>query len=555
MRRIASIAVAALALGAPPAMAQVPLTFPAPARIVFAAAHGDGASDLYTVGADGSDRRRLTTASGGHGSSEPVWAPGGGQVAFVRDLSVAAPGGDDDDEVVRSQIWTMRPDGSEQRPFAPPSPRDTYDSTPAWSPDGARVAFARVRFGGETIASSLVVTGADGAGQRTLARAPARTFTILGTPAWSPDGGTVLYTLTWLDEQAYYRSELYAVPSAGGTPRRIARHARDPAWSPDGRRIAFVSERDRNGERCGSDQCSYAGELYVMNADGSGRARLTNGSGDEGAPSWSADGSRIAFHSDRNYPEGEAPELYSIQPDGGCLTWLTNGTAHSGDPSWEPGSAPTDPGGCGATPREPLIETDVTPATSFRGFPVYWLGRMTADGLLISRVSGDGRGGVHVGYDDCARYEPSECPPYVTLDNVSTCVSHPLFRAGYQTENVTRVSDGLLYRDRTSEGHPELYAGPTTVRLFADDERRAAAVVPALRQANGEAEPGRFPLAQLPLAFWRRIERASAARRKYGTAGAARRLKQSRGAVKERVAIHRRLRELGRFGRLACPRR
>jgi hypothetical protein len=54
-------------------------------------------------------------------------------------------------------------------------------------------------------------------------------------------------------------------------------------WSPDGRRIAFVSDRDGNWE------------IYVMAADGTGQRRLTNTPVDEGAPAWSADGKKIAY--------------------------------------------------------------------------------------------------------------------------------------------------------------------------------------------------------------------------------------------------------------------
>ena len=69
-----------------------------------------------------------------------------------------------------------------------------------------------------------------------------------------------------------------------------------PSWSPDGGRIAFDSLRDGNGE------------IYVMNADGSGQTRLTDDPGFDGSASWSPDGSRIAFQSFR---DGDAnPEIY-----------------------------------------------------------------------------------------------------------------------------------------------------------------------------------------------------------------------------------------------------
>jgi Tol biopolymer transport system component len=69
-----------------------------------------------------------------------------------------------------------------------------------------------------------------------------------------------------------------------------------PSWSPDSRRIAF----DRGGD------------IYVMNADGSHRHRLTWTTSLEEAPAWSPDGRTIAFVSDRS---GEV-ELWQINVDG-----------------------------------------------------------------------------------------------------------------------------------------------------------------------------------------------------------------------------------------------
>jgi hypothetical protein len=532
-----AVVAAALAIAAGVAAAQLPLTEPAPARIAFNA--GD---DIYTIGADGSDRRRLTTTEGGLESVQPAWSPDGATIAFVRGVS-----GD------RSQLWVMRPDGTEQHPYAPASPRDSYDGEPTWSPDGGSVAFVRRRVGDGKLVSALMVSGPGGAGLRTLVRVESRRFAVLGSPAWSPDGGTILYTRTKLDDESFFRSSLYAVPAEGGAPRRVASDGAHGAWSPDGGRIAFTSGRDRNGRRCGSDECIYAGELYLMNADGSGLTRLTNDPGDEHAPDWSGDGERIAFQSDRNYPDGERPELYSIRPDGSCLTWLTNGTARSAIPDWEPRTSPTDPGECGAAGREPLVETDTRAGTRAK-HPVYWLGPATGDGLMVTDVYAYGRE-VFVDYDDCSRFDPAECPPQVGMSSDATCARNVLVGAGHDPERVTRADGGLLWLQEEEEGgtYAELYAGPTTVDVHLG-ERPAGAIVPNLRQLNGQSEPGRFPRAELPVRYLRRIERAAAARRKYGTARGARRLGISRRALKERASIHRRLRELGGAGRLACPR-
>ena len=96
-----------------------------------------------------------------------------------------------------------------------------------------------------------------------------------------------------------------------------------PTWSPDGSKIAFVSDRDGNAA------------IYVMNADGSDQTNLTDTPALDIDPAWSPDGSRIAFVSyrDGNY------EVYVMNADGSDQTNLTNNTADDSDPAWSPDDA------------------------------------------------------------------------------------------------------------------------------------------------------------------------------------------------------------------------
>ena len=89
----------------------------------------------------------------------------------------------------------------------------------------------------------------------------------------------------------------------------------DPSWSPDGTRIAFRSER--SGEP----------EIWVMNADGTEQRRLTAGL----SPAWSPDGLLIAFAG----PSGANGILTIIRPDGRGLRQL-RGTEGGEYPSWSP---------------------------------------------------------------------------------------------------------------------------------------------------------------------------------------------------------------------------
>lgn len=111
-------------------------------------------------------------------------------------------------------------------------------------------------------------------------------------------------------------------PSGEGNTRLTTHPGRDlePTWSPDGSRIAFRSDRD------GSD------DVYVMGADGTGTARLTNHAGPDYQPAWSPDGTRIAFVSER---DGNA-EIYVMSAGGENVVRLTNNSARDEQPGWSP---------------------------------------------------------------------------------------------------------------------------------------------------------------------------------------------------------------------------
>ena len=165
---------------------------------------------------------------------------------------------------------------------------------------------------------------ADGGGQRRLtpresigASSSARLFFQV-EPAWSPDASQIAFSSA--------RSgtlDLFIMDADGTGTRRLTSGKPDdshPTWSSDGTRLAF--ERD--------------GDIYVIGAAGSGLRRISDTTVEEREPSWSPDGTVIAYV--RRTPGTAARELWVMRPDGSERRALTSQDATVATPSWAPDS-------------------------------------------------------------------------------------------------------------------------------------------------------------------------------------------------------------------------
>ena len=319
---------------------------------------------------------------------------------------------------------------------------------PAWSPDGTRLA-AMGWFGG----AGIIVVNADGTGRRVIVR-PRGEDVVVGTPEWAPDGSAIAYV-----SSGSRADRLMVAPAGGGASRVVLRRPRAAgtidqvdAWtetgilydsgglslsvrrvqpdgtgdaellqnaygasfSPDGARVAFTVPRERP---CPRDTCDVTGDIAVASADGSARRVIVSGPADDAWPSWSADGTTIAFASDRNTSRRfyGSDEVYSVRPDGSCLTWLTNSDRFTFDPAWGPTQGDASPGACGAMPRPPAIELRVGRG---RG-DALWLGHVFGRSLL-SDIRHRGRY-TEFDYSDCTSFRP--CPA-VRLEQYDACDPH-----------------------------------------------------------------------------------------------------------------------------------
>jgi dipeptidyl aminopeptidase/acylaminoacyl peptidase len=118
-------------------------------------------------------------------------------------------------------------------------------------------------------------------------------LTGVAEPRLSPDGRRAAYVVERVDREANgYRSAIWVAPLDGSEqPRQLTAGTRrdwSPRWSPDGRWLAFVSNREGEGEQAPA-------QLYVLPADGGEPRRLTNGREAVESIAWSPDSRQLAF--------------------------------------------------------------------------------------------------------------------------------------------------------------------------------------------------------------------------------------------------------------------
>jgi Tol biopolymer transport system component len=179
-------------------------------------------------------------------------------------------------------IWMVHADGfGLERLTTNPA----HDFDPTLSPDGKRIAFRSERDGN----NEVYVMGADGSAQHDVSNDPKDDW----GPTWSPDG-KVLWNCA-RDLTVGFRACVADPDGTGLHLIPIDMYVEYQAWSPDGTKIAFMAPGSSGFS--GNDP-NY--DIFVVDADGSGLKQLTDSPGQDGFPSWSPDGTKLAFSSTRD---------------------------------------------------------------------------------------------------------------------------------------------------------------------------------------------------------------------------------------------------------------
>lgn len=172
-------------------------------------------------------------------------------------------------------------------------------------------------------AHQIFVMDADGSNKKQVT---ADTQAGSYAPALSPDGETIAFHRR--DNESGFVNKIFTMDIDGENLTQLTFDSGDdkrPTWSPDGTQIAYEASTDDNLS------------IYVMDADGSNAEAVTDSEGNDHSVTWSPDGI-LAFVSDRQQDESE--DIYQVNPDGSDLEIVIDATSDNGinlfDPVWSP---------------------------------------------------------------------------------------------------------------------------------------------------------------------------------------------------------------------------
>ena len=298
---------------------------------------GDGNTDLTTSGTSGAWVNHIYEEGGEYDASLVVVDNQGkrsnkalekivvsedlvslGQIAFWSNRPVL--GEDYNDDIYSGDIVVrVRDNNIELRNIERLTTDPGQDAEPVWSPDGNQIVFVSYREGD----TALYIMDADGTDQRRLTD-------DIGYAAWPDWCSDEKIVFTYYDRDSELTGIAAINPDGTGftklteqpAPGSTVRPPFGAKCSPDASKIAF------------SAYSEWQYDIYIMNADGTNQANLTNHPSGDFSPSWSPDGNQIAFSSSR---EVCGSDIFIVNIDGSNVVNLTNtSNTLEGAPAWSP---------------------------------------------------------------------------------------------------------------------------------------------------------------------------------------------------------------------------
>ncbi len=283
---------------------------------------GAGCDKIWIMNADGSGKRRVSGTRGAHTCA--FFFPGDRRIVYASTAHLPGdcpprppipPG--------RRYVWPLYPydiyvanaDGTGARRI---THNPGYDAEAIVSPDGRRIVFGSKRNGD----LDIYVMEADGSNLRRLTER----FGYDGGPWWSPDGRRIVWR-AWYpeteEEVALWKDcmandyvvpvplDLWVMDADGSNKRRLTHNGAvnwAPSWHPDGKRIIFSSNMDDWRPELGRYGHNF--ELYVIRADGTGLERITYNGVFDSFPMFSPDGRRLVWASNRDRAKPRATDIF-----------------------------------------------------------------------------------------------------------------------------------------------------------------------------------------------------------------------------------------------------
>jgi len=275
-------------------------------QIAFARVDSNHQKNLYVVPALGGLQRHIGTMRSAffHGCNTMSWSPDGKFLVFSEAL----------ENWGRVRLSLLSLSDLTAHPLTSPQNQE-FDCYPAFTPDGSSIAFASGPIG--AVPGDLFVVKVSG-GQ------PSRLTTNNsgGPPAWTEDGTEIIYS-----SSAKGAPSLWRIPASGGTPQRVASAGAD----------AYYPSISRTGNQLAYQALDHWDTIWRLDLKDERHAksppvRLLSGRGGSWRPSYSPDGKKIAFESDRmGYSD-----IWMCDSDGSNCVQLTSMHGISGTARWSP---------------------------------------------------------------------------------------------------------------------------------------------------------------------------------------------------------------------------